>query len=674
MKLRWTMPMEKKFFSDNLNLYINNNINTSRSNITTASQNFLNQKISHNKIYSENKQNYPVKAHYGKKHILNINEYLFYIRENDIYIFKIVFRNEKETEASKNSSSNTNSDSYNSREADLIIQDIKKINFIAFDENIIYCLLNKDNNNILISTDAGSIYIIGINFSDFFIEILFTFNIKQNFLYFYEILYFCGKANNILLTMDNHLFLCEIYNKRKNQPIQVYKNCLLKCEYLDENILYAEKKDNLVVVFSNKSIYLIDLIDISTTIFLKKEAKNNFCGRIFGENIYFIKDDNTYAIYSIKDKDKKQSIKLSSKNQLNVLSFDTILYVDKELMIISNSKNTELYFISLITYKILNRESILFEDPNFLLCEIDMKKNQNKIPDKIKFLLALLINKENFFLRYKIGYIENTKAEKDFKIIEENSQQEAPLQEGNSNDICLYKNNIDYYDESGFIEQENFKNKQKFYQENIIHKISINSIDLEVASKAKKQCKNKNVHNNSHEQNLHDLENEYLEESEEENNFKNQIKFIINYIRYCLKFLKGIHHIHSRNSLKNYVISKEKFLQIKEEILIFFNLLDITSTFLGKAQIEKSKNFINFTENKIKIFWIGNYGSYKLIRIYPKLNDEYIKNIKAEKIYLIFEVCKESYDLQTYKETLKKFGAFLYNHNKTEFRIKLGFY
>jgi len=690
MKIRWSKPFDNKIYSSDKSgsvKYIpsqyNNSLksnflrNETKNNIIPPGQ--ISLDISTSKKFTNDGYN----SKYGierKQHFINIKDYIFYFNDSEVFIFKIIIDdkipNQVDNEIYKNQIihskeeiSNSfglnkiiSSDCANESEEyyikDIIIQDIKKINFLAYDEKIIYCLLNNENNFILLSTDFGNIYILNINLLDFYVELVFSFSIKQNYLYSYEILYFC-ENNNILVTLDNHLFICEIYKKKKNQPIQVFKNCLFKCEYMDEKLIYAEKLNNIVTVFSNKAIYLIDLYDISFKLFYKKENKNNFYGKILGDNIYFIKDENTYAVYSISDKDKKLSFKLSSKNQLNILNFDKILYLDGDLMIISNPKKTELYSISMVTYKILNRESILFENPNFLIFtrnEDDFEIRNKYYIKNEKSIIAFNLNKHNFDLKFKVGYIK---------------QSEDILKKEINRNLDLKNNNN--YDKN----EENKENQKKekieslsiiqkdFVEEKLVFSNYVNeennfkiiSDTINIINTNKDFNKTNNSLNSNEENEIYELkefESEYIEETNFEELIRKQLKKIKSLIFYFLKicdFKKYFKYFKTN-------INEKIFEKIVHQINILFNLLYYTSAFYNLSEIRKTENLWILIENRIKLTWINNYGSYSL-KVSTKIIKENIQVQSAQVLINILKNCERLNDSNTQLHIFKKYGLFL---------------
>lgn len=281
---------------------------------------------------------------------------------------------------------------YRYENEDLLFETKKNIDFISLNEEIIYLLYDdKKNKNILFGTDKGNIYIISLNLNDFYIEVLHSFEIRQNYIYEYEVLSFSDMG--ILVTFDKNLFLCDVYSSQSNKHI-LYKNCLMKIEYFDEKIISAFKIEQLVVIFTNKAIYFINLDDGGSEIIFKKDNMNYYSGLVLGSSIYFVKDDNSFCSYNLFDKDKKYNVKLTSKNQLNKLNFYKVVYVTENYMVLSNEKNTEIYFISLKNFKIVNREPILFEKSLFL-----MYKGVN--------LIAISLNVITYTVKFKVGIINN---------------------------------------------------------------------------------------------------------------------------------------------------------------------------------------------------------------------------------------------------------------------------
>ncbi len=682
MKIKWSKPMDKKFISNEKSLSTHNYslskiFNMKNSEISkinnesgSLSKNYkidnFNKNLAYNKANSNNIDE-------KKQHFINIKEYIFYFKESEVFIFKIEenksvlininnsFKIECNVFQQINQlySKDTYNDNENQNMKDILLEDIKKINFLAYDENITNSLLNKNNNNILLSTDFGIVNIININLKDFFIELLITFDIKQNYLYSYDVFDFCDSNNNVILGLDNNVFICEIYNKQKNQPIQVFKNCLFKSEYLDEKPIYAEKQKNLVAVFSNKAIYLIDLNDISTQIFYKKENKNNFGGRLFNDNIVFIKDENTYAVHSIKDNTKKLSFKLSSKNQLNILNFEKIIYLNGEFMVITNKKNTEIYMISLTTYKIINRESILFENPNFLFLTSFGEENEKFTGLSNKedsCIISYSVNRNNLEFKYKIGNIINNCIIDNAKKIDKNN---------------LINNQNSYLEVDGINKQRNEKSKflddinntrnNTFFNEakDLSIKLSFLYENSPVDRKNNDQMiEIKNKKEESYE--LSEFETDFIQI----NNAEELIRKQICYINICIKNLLKIINLKYHKKIYNSVLSEMKFLNIKNQINILINVLFYLHSLLDSNQINIIKKFEKKVEHKIIITWIQNFGSYSL-RISNRILIDYIQLINAQQLFSIVKLAKELNDNYTFFHVCKKYGTFLdYINNK----------
>lgn len=267
----------------------------------------------------------------------------------------------------------------------------KSIQFLANDERI-SGIVKKDSSiegasrEFLIHTTKGNIYTVTVDTYDFYFEVM-SFKIRQNYIYNYTIHCYCG--NKILIEFDSSLYLCEIstYNT-------LTKSCLLKINYLDEKILDAYVEDSdLVLIYTNKFVYLINLnLDGMPKILYKKDDKhhkNYFSGVLFDDCAYFIKDECTLGIQHLVHLDHKMSIKVSSKNYLNKVSFFRVLFVNKDLLVITNESQNELYFLNNKTYKLIHRETILFERRSYIL------------HDQKFFILGLNLNVFSF--KYKIG-------------------------------------------------------------------------------------------------------------------------------------------------------------------------------------------------------------------------------------------------------------------------------
>lgn len=664
MKIRWSKPFEKKFYQNENSLVDENSnhnyINKEKNFIRYESKNILTIMGSINNNYSRKNLLNDREIDNNKKyqHFVHIDKYIFLFNNPEVLIFKFIdsstkqYYNETEQNYYKYFSDYNSTNLNKKEESDFILLDIKKISFLSYDENINFCLLNKINNNIILSTDAGIIYIININLIDLFIDLDFSFNIKQNYLYNYQIHYFC-ENNKILLTLDNNLYICEIYKKKKNQPTQVFKNCLFKCVYMDEKILHAEKLDSLVSIFTNKAIYIVDFYDMSSSILYKKEKLNNYSGKMFNDNIYFIKDENTYAVYSIKDIDKKLSFKLSSKNQLNVLNFNTILYVDEDILLLVNDKNTEIYTISLVTYKVLNRESILFDNPKFLVFSINDNKSSNLLGENQKLIIPFSFNEISFEIRYKLGYIKTNILEsvKDEKIESEN--------------IGLIKESLETND--NFQKRFVGNNRRELDKNDIINKGDLET--LSGVAKIQNLFKNKNDKKREKNKEIYELkefEKDYIEESNVQDCINYQLRNLRSYISYLLRISRYDEYL----KIFKLELSHNKFQEIILQLRKFINVYSYVSSLSNIYKKSLCNNYFSAIDNRIKLNGIYNFGSYNL-KINTRLFIEFYQIIVINKLDIILEHCKLINDITTGKQILKKFCKFINLLQKNNF---LGFY
>jgi hypothetical protein len=729
MKVKWSKPIEKKFYG-NFNNNINNYNNISNSFYKNPFSS-LPSLSSFNNNNPNNENNQREKNNDTNKEIIYLYDHILIFKETEVYIFKFIYNNNINKANNINNNNKDISLSSTSLSSplpifeikDLILIEIKKINFISIYEKINFCLLNNDNKNILISTDFGSVNILSINFKDYYIELLHTFSIRQNYLYNFEILQFLDIKNTILITMDNQLFLCETHlNKTKGtkSTTQVYKNCLFKCEFLDEKILHAEKLENLVVIFSNKAIYLVDLYDISVDVFLKKDTKNNFSGKIHKENICFIKDENTYAIYNLKDREKKLSFKLSSKNQLKVLNFNKVIYIDDDFMVIKNNKNTEVYFISLVNYKVINRENILFEDPCFLICETNfdinfndndnndknndnndndnyIKENYNEICNKKinkhKFLISFSLNLNSFDLKYKIAYTEFNDISEASKNQENNNNDAYEINnininnKNNNNKVFNNDNEFKCLKEYNFNENKEIKNPygninnnsnyiyntdKNNNNNNLLNELNKNQVDnlfyinhkffnfinFEVWGNLANFNRDRNIIN----ENKNNNNNNALGNINSFDLKNLEDDFIKENDKENLKIfeIKKL-KVFTLRELKHIKLffSEDKFFYKKFFFLQIFYLMNYFSSFVSLKEINKTKIFIEKIENKIKLIWTNKYGSYLLLKILFLLNENYLRDIIRNKIFYLLRICELSNDKISFNEIFEKYKILL---------------
>ena len=154
----------------------------------------------------------------------NNEEFLIIFADSDVFIYQInlSLSNDNRSQLTKqninagNELSKTQNTtnlidmcklSYSQTE-NFIFKSKQKLDFISQNERISNLKLNKHSciknknleNWILLSTDKGDVFIISINVYDYFIDVVFNFNISQNFIHEYEILDF--EDMNILLTIE----------------------------------------------------------------------------------------------------------------------------------------------------------------------------------------------------------------------------------------------------------------------------------------------------------------------------------------------------------------------------------------------------------------------------------------------------------------------------------------
>lgn len=304
------------------------------------------------------------------KFILLNNDYLFLFIDLEVFIYRL------EVDKEKNKS-------------ELVFENKKTLDFISFNEDIQTVLQSENfekDGLVLISTNTGNIYTINFNLTDFYFDIHLKMNIRHNFIHEYEVLQYEG--NNILMIIDKQLFSFEITKSNS-----VIKNLLFRMNDMNEKIVSAFfKPASYAVIFTNENIYLINFeTDGTSEVIYKKDPqlyKYHYTGIVANDVIYYVKDNNSFAVYHIYDREKKFTVKLSAKNLLNDLNFYRIVKANSDLITIVNEKQTELYFIN-NKYKLIHRESVLFEKSFFIFHPYGV------------FVFG--INLINMVIKYKVG-------------------------------------------------------------------------------------------------------------------------------------------------------------------------------------------------------------------------------------------------------------------------------
>jgi len=360
-----------------------------------------------------------------------------------------------------------------------------RLDFISQNDTISNLKLNKHSckkikhqeNLILLSTEKGEVFIISINVYDYFIDVVFNFNISQNFLHEYEMLDF--EDMNVLLTIDKHLFLYEIYSRnyeksyiRNKTNLSIGKNLIMRIDYIDEKIIDAcIKNKQYIIIFTNKMIYLINLNnDGSHEILFKKEANDvNLSSSgvvdIYHDNIYYIKSDNSFCVHPIYEPQNKFTITINSRNQLNKLNFYKVIFANEEMIAIINRNYTEIYFFN-NKYKLINRESILLESSRFLFTET--------------CAIVISYNHLSMSIRYKLGLIlkENSELKNESVRLGINSKDLISNKKDNPN-ACSTPFNQTLSDDFNLneIEDSYVDFNQKLKQKKQIIKVNINEIN-----------------------------------------------------------------------------------------------------------------------------------------------------------------------------------------------------
>lgn len=558
--------------------------------------------------------------------IVYFKNYLFIFIDYDLVVYSFYYNkkpstldlNENNQEFSLTFENKKNLDFFSSDEEILFIKcsdkHLKYDSFSSLFNSNVSNITNKtsfsENNyfNFVIGTNLGNIFLINFNLTDFYLEISHTFNIKHNYIHEYEILFYTIEeyinSHNIIMTMDKHLFLLEFqnssYNFLNSSDNKIFKNLLLRIEDPHEKVINAfVKPKHYTVIFSNKSIYLInfDTDGTSEIIFKKDPSSYNsfYSGYVYKDVIYYIKDSNSFSIFHIYDRENKFTIKLSAKNQLNELAFSKVLNVDDEVITITNDKRSEIYFIINKKFKLVQRENILFDKSFFIFVEDS--------------LVVISLNLSNLCLKYKYALFSNLRIPINCQIkdpnkfeIPNNYNQIDKKQRKNSESILFDSLNLNlneievsFLDSKKYIQNLNFKfkklwNELNFLMNKIFHVVEYNKFEFIKKkicckmnkfislSKKFKYCSNQSEYvydqiNKSYRLNYYNLPKSFNNIQSKMNFLKFQIitsyikkfgsEILLKSLNILIDYFKNLHGEKIKNLIKIAILTRDKEVYLK---------------------------------------------------------------------------------------------------------------
>ena len=300
-------------------------------------------KIKWNQISENIKLNVPLNLKKKDSYFISFKfdeKIIFSFLEENLFIFNI---NYKIDEKNKVSGININLCNY------------IYLSFLNIDELIFRIFQNKYiPNEFLFLTNKRKIYIIKFSNIDYYYEIKIKFELEKN----YHILSFMN--NIIFIIQDKNLYQINInYKRNKTELNNIYSgNKILNCE-ITENEKYK-------IIFTEKEIILNNLKLKTNEIIFKDNI--SFKGFIYENKIIYLKSKDEISVKDIEDNNNNLSLKFNSKKIINKFDFNKVIYSDKNIILVLNSTEIQLYLYNLKTGQ-FNSESSILENKNILCFE-----------------------------------------------------------------------------------------------------------------------------------------------------------------------------------------------------------------------------------------------------------------------------------------------------------------
>ncbi len=300
-------------------------------------------KLKWNQISENIKLNVPLNLKKKDSYFISFKfdeKIIFSFLEENLFIFNI---NYKIDEKNKFSGININLGNY------------IYLSFLNIDELIFEIFQNKYiSNEFLFLTNKRKIYIIKFSNIDYYYEIKIKFELEKN----YHILSFMN--NIIFIIQDKNLYQINInYKRNKTELNNIYSgNKILNCE-ITENEKYN-------IIFTEKEIILNNLKLKTKEIIFKDNI--SFKGFIYENKIIYLKSKDEISVKDIEDNNNNLSLKFNSKKIINKFDFNKVIYSDKNIILVLNSTEIQLYLYNLKTGQ-FNTESSILENKNILCFE-----------------------------------------------------------------------------------------------------------------------------------------------------------------------------------------------------------------------------------------------------------------------------------------------------------------
>lgn len=247
-----------------------------------------------------------------------------------------------------------------------------QLKFITHNENITTIIQNCTiKSQFIIITSLHKLYFVEFSSIDYFYYVKNTINFNENI---YKILLFIDSSiyvllNGVIIKSNDYLKSREIVLSNENDVKQF--------EIINE----------YYVVFTSKNIKIININSKKTQIIYDFPNGNDyFMGKALKNKIFYIKSNDEFSIYDVDNQKNNSSLKFSSKKILNKINFDKIIFVNDDIIALTNQTEVELYIYSQLN-NTFNRETSIIDNRNYLLYE--------------SFIICLGINLRNMTIKGK---------------------------------------------------------------------------------------------------------------------------------------------------------------------------------------------------------------------------------------------------------------------------------
>lgn len=247
-----------------------------------------------------------------------------------------------------------------------------QLKFITHNENITTIIQNCTiKSQFIIITSLHKLYFVEFSSIDYFYYVKNTINFNENI---YKILLFIDSSiyvllNGVIIKSNDYLKSREIVLSNENDVKQF--------EIINE----------YYVVFTSKNIKIINIHSKKTQIIYDfPNGDEYYMGKALKNKIFYIKSNDEFSIYDVDNQKNNTSLKFSSKKILNKINFDKIIFVNDDIIALTNQTEVELYIYSQQN-NTFNRETSIIDNRNYLIYE--------------SFIICLGINLRNMTIKGK---------------------------------------------------------------------------------------------------------------------------------------------------------------------------------------------------------------------------------------------------------------------------------